>query len=100
MVGSPAESTGQLRVDFEGDEQLYPSYADRVRRAAERHQWSGQHRDGYPTQAAAHVDESEVIEVGRYDPDQSRLIIEDEEVLRTWLGGEDLTEEELDPERD
>lgn len=95
MVGSPVEATGRLRVDFEGDTDRYPRYADRVRRAAERHRWAEGHRAGYPTRAAAHVDETEVIPVGRYESDPGRVIVDDAGALKRWLGTEDLADEQL-----
>lgn len=96
IVGSPEGSTGRLRVDFEGDEDVYPRYADRVRRAAERHCHSRRHREGYPTRACAHVDPDEVVRVGRYDPESARLIISHPERLEVWLGVDALSEEELE----
>lgn len=95
IVGSPAGSTDRLRVDFEGDEGVYPRYVERVRRAADRHRWSGEHREGYPTRACAIVDPTEVIAVGRYDPDDNRVIVDDAERLKAWLEVEALPGEEL-----
>lgn len=96
LVGSPAGSTDRLRVDYEGDRDLYPRYVERVRRATDRHRWSGEHREGYPTRACAFVDPTEVIRVGRYDPDEHRVVVADAEPLKAWLGVEKLPDEELD----
>lgn len=96
IVGSPEGSTGRLRVDYEGDQELYPRFVERVRRAADRHRWRGEHREGYPTRANAFVDPTEVIAVGRYDVDEGRVIIDDETALAAWLGVEKLPDEELD----
>lgn len=98
MVGSPAGSSGRIRVDYEGDQDLYPRYAERVRRAADRHRWSDGHRKGYPTRAAAHVEEQEVVAVGRYYEEERRVIVDDEEVLKAWLDVEELPELELQAE--
>lgn len=100
VVGSPVGSTGRLRVDFEGDEQIYPRFADRVRRAAERHLWRQQHREGYPTRACAFVSPGEVIRVGGYDREEGRVVVGDVEVLKAWLGLEKLPDEELHAQRD
>lgn len=86
IVGSLAGETGRLRIDYEGAEEIYRSYADRVERAAERHlaiRLDGGH--GYPSRASAHVDATEVIEVGRWDPAKSELTVTDDETLRAWL---------------
>lgn len=82
--------TGRLRVDFEGDTSVYPAYQDRVRRAAERHQWSDEQRSGYPTRACAHVSGDEVIPVGTYDPAADRLMVDDRTTLQDWLDDEDV----------
>lgn len=86
VVGSPVGKTGRLRLDYEGDDDIYPSYADRVERAAERHQVArpggGQ---GYPTRASAYVDRDEVIEVGRWNPVERELTVTDTERVSTWL---------------
>lgn len=95
IVGSPAGESGLLRVDYEGSTEQYPRYVDRVRRAVDRHQWSAEHRQGYPTQAAARVDDDQVIAVGQYDPEEDRVIVEDETALERWLGVDDLPQEEL-----
>lgn len=86
VVASPHQDTGRLRVDFEGDDDVYPTYADRVARAAERHQWARQHRSGYPTTACAFVESGEVVTVGSYDPESGQLTITDDERLAAWLG--------------
>lgn len=95
MVGSPEGSTGRLRVDYEGDEELYPRFVERIRRAADRHRWSGENREGYPTRAVAHVDESEIVAVGRYDPQKCRVLVDDGEAFKAWLGVDELAGREL-----
>jgi hypothetical protein len=85
IVGSEAGDTGRLRLDFEGDEEQYPTFEDRLQRAAERHTWErpdGSH--GYPTAACAYVDSSEVVQVGRYDPHEGELKVSDEKLLSRW----------------
>lgn len=86
IVGSPVGDTGRLRLDYEGNGDVYPSYADRVERAAERHHavrpGGGQ---GYPTRASAYVDRDEVVEVGRWDPVERELTVTDAERVSTWL---------------
>lgn len=86
IVGSPVGDTGRLRLDFEGAAEIYPSYADRVERAAERHQAArpGGGR-GYPSRASAHVDPDQVIEVGRWDLVAGELTITDPERVNAWL---------------
>lgn len=86
IVGSPTEDTGKLRIDFEGDRQVFPEFEDRVRRAAERHAWSRDYREGYPTRACAHVDREEVIRIGTYLLGSDTLKVEDSESLERWLG--------------
>lgn len=88
IVGSPHEDTGRVRVDFEGNDSRYPSYASRVRRAAERHLWSGEHRSGYPTRACAFCSDGDLIAVGRYDLEDDAIAIEDREALDEWLDEE------------
>lgn len=90
IVGSPVGDTGRIRLDFEGDTSVYPAYKDRVRRAAERHEWSDGERSGYPTRACAHVSKNEVIPIGTYDPATERLVVDDPPALRAWLDGEEL----------
>lgn len=85
IVGSPHGESGRLRIDFEGDDDVYPTFEDRLRRAAERHLWSDGHRSGYPTRACAYVDEEELIRVGTYDPEAQDLDLEAPEVLDGWL---------------
>lgn len=86
IVGSVVGDTNRMRIDYEGDTEIYPAYADRVQRAAERHQadrpGGGQ---GYPTQASAHVSPDQVIEVGRWNPDDAELDVTKPEVLSNWL---------------
>lgn len=86
IVGSLVGDTGRLRLDYEGAEDIYPSYADRVERAAERH--LATRRDGhqgYPSRASVHVDPDQVIEVGRWDPVGCELTVTDAERVRAWL---------------
>lgn len=100
IVASEEGDTGRLRLDYEGDDDLYPSYADRVRRAADRHQWARGHRSGYPTRASAYADPDEVRTVGSYDPDSGQLTITDAGVLADWLGTEDVPDSELEFRQD
>lgn len=86
IVGSLVGDTGRLRLDYEGDRTIYPSFSDRVQRAAERHQASRPGgSQGYPTRASAHVDPSQVIEVGRWDPVEGELTVTDPNRLKDWL---------------
>lgn len=96
LVGSEMEDTGQIRVDFEGDDEVYPTFLDRVRRAAERHLWQGTHREGYPTRACAYADPDELVEVGRYRSAESSIELTKPDALAEWLGVEDLVEIRLD----
>lgn len=86
IVGSDVGETGRLRIDYEGDSDLFPTYADRVQRAGERHQVNrpdgGQ---GYATRASAYVSPDEVVEVGRWYPVEGELEITDPEILIKWL---------------
>lgn len=97
MVGSEVQGTdGRLRVDFEGDGELFPTFAARVRRATDRHRWKGPDgRQGYPTSACAYVSSEEVVAVGTYEPGVRRIEVTDEDALKEWLGVEVLGEEEL-----
>lgn len=95
IVGSEVSDTGRLRLDYEGDTEMYPSYAERVRRAAERHCWEGPEERGYPTSACAYVDPEQVLLVGRYVEEDERVVVTDEEALTAWLGVEELEEDEL-----
>jgi hypothetical protein len=90
IVGSHVGETGRLRIDFEGDEDLYPTFIERVERAAERHNWSSGHQKGYPTQACAHVDEDRVIRVGYYLPAAGTIEVGRPELLARWLGIDEL----------
>lgn len=86
MVGSPYGETGQLRVDFEGDTDLFPTYQERIRRAAERHTWERPDGSrGYPTEACAYVGSEAVTRVGWYDPGTNEVEITAEEPLEDWL---------------
>ena len=96
MVGSEVGETGRIRVDFEGAAEVFPTFVDRVRRAAERHRWSGPGgKEGYPTKACAYVSPSELVEVGTYDPDTRCIDVSDPAMLKEWLGVETLDPTEL-----
>lgn len=92
IVGSLVENTGRMRIDYEGDDEVFPTYADRVERAAERHLAvrPGGYR-GYPSQASAVVDPDQVVEVGRWDPVAGELEITDALTVAQWLGVDDLS---------
>mgnify|MGYP006305846347 CR=1 FL=1 len=100
IVASEEGQTGRLRLDYEGDDDLYSTYADRVRRAANRHQWARGHRSGYPTRASAFVDPNEVLTVGTVDPNSWELTITDADVLANWLDVDEIPETELELSRD
>lgn len=85
IVGSNVAGSDRLRLDFEGDEERYPAFTDRVRRAAERHRWADGERSGYPTRACAYVEEEEVVPVGVYDPTDGTVVIDDQRTLEEWL---------------
>lgn len=88
IVGSEVGKSAQLRLDFEGDTTVYPTYADRVRRAAERHLHVREDgHPGYPTQACAYVSSEEVLQVGRWEVEGERLIVTRHEPLDRWLEG-------------
>lgn len=97
MVGSEVQGTdGRLRVDFEGDGEVFPTFAARVRRAAERHRWKRPDgSQGYPTSACAYVSPEEVVAIGTYEPGVRRVEVSDEGALKEWLGVEVLGDEEL-----
>lgn len=96
MVGSEMGDSGRIRVDFQDETDAFPTFADRVRRAAERHTWEGPDgREGYPTNACAYVSPDELVPVGRYDPEAKRVHVNDERALEEWLGVDDLAEEAL-----
>lgn len=98
IVGSEVGETARLRIDFEGDAELFPRYADRVRRAGSRHLWRGPGgRKGYPTKASAIVDPGELIRVGAYYPREKRLDVERQELLASWLEADELSPRELEP---
>lgn len=88
IVGSPYGDTGRLRIDFEGNLYQLPElkdYADRVKRAAERHLWRGENGERYPTSACAYVSPEEVVEIGSWDPEGGKLEITDQGMVRSWL---------------
>lgn len=86
IVGSKIDSTEKLRIDFEGDDEVYPSFSGRVRRAAERHMHARESDGkGYPTRACAYVDRGEVLRVGYWDPEKRSLHIEKSSRLEEWL---------------
>lgn len=92
IVGSKVGDTGQLRIDFEGDDDVYPMFRDRVRRAAERHLWQQPHSEGYPTRACAYADPDELMEVGRYQSAENSIELTKPELLAEWLGVEDIAD--------
>lgn len=89
IVGSLRGDNDRVRIDFEGNADLYPTYRDRVRRAAERHQWTDGERSGYPTRACAYCSKDVLIDVGRYDLLADELRVDDPERLQRWLDDED-----------
>lgn len=96
MVGSEVSDTGRVRVDFEGDAEVFDTFGARVRRAAERHTWTHPAaRKGYPTRACAYVSRDELVAVGRYEPAKKRVTVTDEDRVEEWLGVEAVDEEEL-----
>lgn len=100
IVGPAGSEDARIRVDFEGNLHGLPElarYADRVERAAQRHQWKGRDdQAGYSTSACAHVDRSELIRVGRFAPLTRRLEIEDRAKLAEWLNVEAVPDQELE----
>lgn len=88
IVGSPAGETRRLRLDFEGDRQLYESFEDRVQRAAERHLWEGPDGQGYPTSAMAYADPEAVERIGWWYADEEELEVTAPETLARWLDSE------------
>lgn len=99
VVGSEVGGTGRIRIDFEGNEDLFGSFGARIRRAAERHLWTGPYgKRGYPTQACAYVSIDELISIGTYDPESKRVEVSDEAVLLEWLGTEEVHPRELSTE--
>lgn len=96
MVASSVGATGRLRVDFEGDAELFPTFADRVQRATERHTWHRPHGSkGYPTSACAYVNPEEVKAIGTFNPSAGRIAVSDSEKLKNWLHTDRLPPEEL-----
>lgn len=96
MVASSVGDTGRLRVDFEGDDELFPTFADRVQRATERHTWKRpQGSGGYPTSACAYVDPEEVRAIGTFSPSSGRITVSDPDGLKDWLHTDRLPPEEL-----
>lgn len=87
IVGSEVSEIGRLRLDFEGNQELYDSYEARVQRAAERHLWDGPDgQRGYPTSAMAYADPDAVAQVGWWTPDTKSLEVTDPSTLTAWLG--------------
>lgn len=96
VVASEVRGSDRLRVDYEGNADLFPTFGARVRRAAERHMWRDRgDEQGFPTSACAYVDPDQVIAVGRYDPERKRVEVTDEETLKGWLAVEEISEEDL-----
>lgn len=85
IVGSRVEGTGRLRLDYEGDQEVFPSFEDRVRRAAERHTWEGAGGQRYSTRACAYADPADVLRVGHYDRERQELTVERTDLLQEWL---------------
>lgn len=86
MVGSPFGESGRLRVDYEGNQDIYPTFEVRVARAAERHLHARTNGGrGYHTRACAYVGREEVVEVGWWDPVGGKLEITDPEAVAAWL---------------
>lgn len=84
MVGSEVNDTGRIRVDYEGDQEVYLTYEQRGGRA-------------YMTRACAHVGQEEVVEVGWWAPIGGRLEIADKvelprsgEHLAPWFSNRHL----------
>lgn len=96
MVGSEVSDTGRIRVDFEGDAEVFSTYGERVRRAAERHSWTGPDgQEGYPTRACAYVSSEELVAIGSYEPGEMRVTVTDETALKEWLDMEAIGAEQL-----
>lgn len=86
IVGSEVGESGRLRLDFEGDQEIFDTYDARVARAAERHLYARSDGSrGYMTRACAFVDFDQVIEVGSWDPVAGELEITNKEALSEWL---------------
>lgn len=85
VVGSLVGETGRLRVDFEGDDNRFPTIEARVERAAERHLWRGPDGQRYPTSAMAYVDPDGVFEVGRWKVEAEEPGLTDPEEMMAWL---------------
>lgn len=103
VVGPAASGDARIRVDFEGNLHGLPElarYADRVERAAQRHQWKGgDAQAGYSTSARARIDRTELIRIGRFDPLTRRLDIADRSTLAEWLKVEAVPDRELKPSK-
>lgn len=84
VVGSFVAGTDRLRLDFEGDRELYESFEERVRRATDRHLWEGPDGQGYPTSAMAYADPDSVMQVGWWYVEERRLEVTEPDVLRDW----------------
>lgn len=96
IVGSEVGHTGRLRIDYEGDDDLYPRFRDRVRRAADRHLWEGPDGSrGYPTKACAYVDPDVLLEVGHWDVSEKNLELYREEPVAKWMDVDELPPSEL-----
>lgn len=101
VVGSPYGDTGRLRIDFESNRlglDEFAGFANRVRRAAERHLWKD--GEGYPTNACAYVDAELVVEVGEFDTEQGKVRVTKEAELADWLGLDSVPAEELEVQRE
>lgn len=86
MVGSEYGESGKIRVDYEGNQDIYPTYEQRVARAAERHLHArSDGGQGYHTRACAYVGAEDLIEVGWWDPVAGELEITSPEAVADWL---------------
>lgn len=85
IVGRIRHQDARLRIDFEGDRERFPLFIDRIRRAADRHDWAEKARRGYPTRACAYVSPREVKKVGQYCPVNGTVAVTDQEALAEWL---------------
>lgn len=98
VVGSPADQDGHVRIDYEGnlhDIGELERYAERVKRAAERHKWEGPDGEAYPTSARARVQNEKVIRIGRVDLLTRTLEVDNRDALADWLEVGTVPEMEL-----
>lgn len=92
IIGS-ATSDDWVMVDYEGalyGQSTLRTYADRARRAAERH------LAHYPTIARALVTRSALRQVGWFDPQRGIILFEHErDAVASWLHVQELDPKEL-----